>query len=277
MTAQMELPSRAPTSSRSSARAAPTHSRLRNTASRLRPRRSPTWIWATRSSSGSPSARTIRTSPSAPSSGTCGSSGRPPERSCPTATTSAACSRSSTSERAPPGDPARRAAVRGAELDARRQGADLQSQRRAAGWGGLYRFDLVTRQVDADRHRCRQSEQQRSRAVVRRNDARDQRSEPVRRRTARPSTPCRSAAGRPNGSRRRRRRISTAGRPTASSCVFTGGRNNEFDIYRIPADGSGPEVSLTERRAWTTARSSRRTGSTSISIRCGAGQCRSGG
>ena len=33
--------------------------------------------------------------------------------------------------------------------------------------------------------------------------------------------------------------------PDGKDLIFTGGRNNEFDIYRIPADGSGPEVNLT--------------------------------
>jgi len=33
--------------------------------------------------------------------------------------------------------------------------------------------------------------------------------------------------------------------PDGKDLIFTGGRNNEYDIYRIPADGSGPEVNLT--------------------------------
>ena len=33
--------------------------------------------------------------------------------------------------------------------------------------------------------------------------------------------------------------------PDGKDLIFTGGRNNEFDIYRIPADGAGPEVNLT--------------------------------
>ncbi|MDQ3211848.1 MAG: biopolymer transporter TolR, partial [Acidobacteriota bacterium] len=36
--------------------------------------------------------------------------------------------------------------------------------------------------------------------------------------------------------------------PDGTSLVFTGGRNNEYDIYRIPADGSGPEVNLTNSK-----------------------------
>jgi TolB protein len=34
--------------------------------------------------------------------------------------------------------------------------------------------------------------------------------------------------------------------PDAKTLVFTGGRDNEYDIYAIPSDGSGPEVKLTE-------------------------------
>ena len=34
--------------------------------------------------------------------------------------------------------------------------------------------------------------------------------------------------------------------PDGRSLIFTGGRENEFDIYRIAADGSGPEVKLTD-------------------------------
>jgi hypothetical protein len=34
--------------------------------------------------------------------------------------------------------------------------------------------------------------------------------------------------------------------PDGTHLIFTGGRDGEFDIYRIPADGSGPEVKLTD-------------------------------
>ena len=37
--------------------------------------------------------------------------------------------------------------------------------------------------------------------------------------------------------------------PDAKFLVYTGGRNDEFDIYRIPADGSGPEIRLTDAKA----------------------------
>jgi Tol biopolymer transport system component len=36
--------------------------------------------------------------------------------------------------------------------------------------------------------------------------------------------------------------------PDGKFLVYTGGRGGEFDIYRIPADGSGPEVRLTEAK-----------------------------
>jgi WD40 repeat protein len=37
--------------------------------------------------------------------------------------------------------------------------------------------------------------------------------------------------------------------PDGRFLVYTGGRDGEYDIYRIPADGSGPEVRLTEAKA----------------------------
>ena len=37
--------------------------------------------------------------------------------------------------------------------------------------------------------------------------------------------------------------------PDGRFLVYTGGRNDEFDIYKIPADGSGPEVRLTDVKA----------------------------
>ena len=107
---------------------------------------------------------------------------RPRTASCPTATTSAAGSRSSTWRRA-----ARQlihasaGPVRGAELDARRQGADLQHQRpRRRRAAGSYRFDLATRKRRVIDTRLRDPQQQRPRAVVRRHAARDQRPAPGR-------------------------------------------------------------------------------------------------
>ena len=123
--------------------------------------------------------------------------------SCRIATTSAACSRSSTSQSG------RRqviytlrAAVRGAELDdatAARSIYNTQRPRR----GPRPAVSLRPRDASADahRHRHQQPQQQRPRAVVRRHDARHQRPEPVRA-AGRRSTPCRSAAARRSASRR---------------------------------------------------------------------------
>ena len=37
--------------------------------------------------------------------------------------------------------------------------------------------------------------------------------------------------------------------PDGKSLVYTGGRDDEYDVYRIPADGSGPEIRLTDVKA----------------------------
>ena len=80
-------------------------------------------------------------------------------------------------ERPSAGDPPRRTAVRGAELDPGRPRADLQRQRPRR----RPRQAVPVRSRDAaaggHRHRHLQPQQQRSRAVVRRHDARHQRSE----------------------------------------------------------------------------------------------------
>ena len=78
-------------------------------------------------------------------------------------------------------------------------------------------------------------------------------------RPARPSTRCRRGRRAEAASRRSRRPTSTAGRPTASTLVYTGGRDGEFDIYRDrlgrqrrgdePHDSHGPR-----RRAGVHAR-----------------------
>ncbi len=34
--------------------------------------------------------------------------------------------------------------------------------------------------------------------------------------------------------------------PDGQFLVYTGGRSNKFDIYKIPSDGSGPEIRLTD-------------------------------
>jgi TolB protein len=116
---------------------------------------------------------------------------------------------------------------------------------RGEGWGGLYRFDLATRQStliatgDANRNNndhvlsfdgsmlgiSDQSQASGGRSTVY--------TVPV-------------GGGTP-------RRITTLSpsylhswSPDGKDLIFTGGRNNEFDIYRIAADGSGPEVKLTD-------------------------------
>jgi Tol biopolymer transport system component len=37
--------------------------------------------------------------------------------------------------------------------------------------------------------------------------------------------------------------------PDGKFLVYTGGRNDEYDIYKIPADGSGPEIRVTDAKA----------------------------
>ena len=115
---------------------------------------------------------------------------------------------------------------------------------RAEGWGGLYRFDLATRQstlIDT--------------GVANRNNndhvlsfdgtmlgISDQ-SQASGGRSTVYTVP--AGGGTP-------KRITTLSpsylhswSPDGRDLIFTGGRNNEYDIYRIPADGSGPEVNLT--------------------------------
>ena len=81
-------------------------------------------------------------------------------------------------DRASAGHPQLAAAVRGAELDDRRRRADLQPERTRGGLGRAVPLRPRDAAVHAHRHRRRQPQQQRSRAVVRRHDARHQRSEP---------------------------------------------------------------------------------------------------
>lgn len=118
---------------------------------------------------------------------------------------------------------------------------------RAPGWGGLYRFDLATRQsalIDtgaADRNNNDHvlSFDGTMLAISDQSQASGGRSTiytvPV-------------GGGTP-------KRITTLSpsymhswSPDGKDLIFTGGRNNEYDIYRIPADGSGPEVNLTNSR-----------------------------
>ena len=59
--------------------------------------------------------------------------------------------------------------------------------------------------------------------------------------------------------------------------TYTGERNGQYDIYRIPAEWRAKRSSSPTRPVWTTARSTRRTGRISTSTRSAAGACRSGG
>ena len=118
---------------------------------------------------------------------------------------------------------------------------------RAEGWGGLYRFDLATRQatlIDT--------------GVANRNNndhvlsfdgsmlGLSDQSQASGGRSTIYTVPV--GGGTP-------KRITTLSpsylhswSPDGKDLIFTGGRNNEFDIYRIPADGSGPEVNLTNTK-----------------------------
>ena len=168
------------------------------------------------------------------------------DSSCRIATSSAACSRSSTSQTGHRQIVHRSEQPFEAPTGRGRQRADLQH---AAGAGRLGRaVSLRPRDaaVHAHRHRRRQPQQQRPRALVRRHDARHQRSEPGVGRPLDGLHACRSAAARRSGSRTLSPSYLHSWSPDGKALIFTGGRNNEFDIYRIPADGSGPEVKLTD-------------------------------
>ena len=116
---------------------------------------------------------------------------------------------------------------------------------RGDGWGGLYRFDLATRQATlidtgvANRNNndhvlsfdgamlgiSDQSQASGGRSTVY--------TVPVT-----GGTPKRITTMTPS--------YLHSWSPDGKDLIFTGGRNNEFDIYRIPADDSGPEVKLTD-------------------------------
>jgi hypothetical protein len=116
---------------------------------------------------------------------------------------------------------------------------------RAEGWGGLYRFDLATRQsmlIDTGTANRNNNDHVLSfdgsmLGISDQSQASGGRSTVY-------TVPV--VGGTP-------KRITTLSpsylhswSPDGKDLIFTGGRNNEFDIYRIPADGSGPEVKLTD-------------------------------
>lgn len=127
-----------------------------------------------------------------------------------------------------------------------RDGAALIYNRsgRAPGWGGLYRFDLATGEstrIDtgtADRNNNDHvlSFDGRMLAISDQSQASGGRST-VYTVPLTGGTPTRITKESPS--------YAHGWSPDGRSLLFTGGRNNEFDVYRILADGSGPEVNLT--------------------------------
>ena len=116
----------------------------------------------------------------------------------------------------PAGRPRLEPALRGPQLDAGRPGARLQHERAVRRPGPAPPLRPRDPAGHADRHRLRDPQQQRPRALVRRHEARDQR--PERRATASPRySPCPRAGGARSASPRSRRPTSTAGRRTAST------------------------------------------------------------
>jgi hypothetical protein len=128
-----------------------------------------------------------------------------------------------------------------------RDGAALIYNRsgRGPGWGGLYRFDLMTRQATlVDTGAANRNNNDHVLSFDGSMLAISDQSELAGGQSTVFTVPV--GGGTP-------KRITTASpsylhgwSPDGTQLVFTGGRNNEFDIYRIPADGSGPEVKLTD-------------------------------
>jgi Tol biopolymer transport system component len=115
---------------------------------------------------------------------------------------------------------------------------------RAEGWGGLYRFDLATaeeRLIDTGAQNRNNNDHVLSfdgtmLGISDQSPASGGRSTiytvPVG-----GGTPKRITTNTPS--------YMHGWSPDGKWLVFTGDRNNEFDVYRIPADGSGPEENLT--------------------------------
>jgi Tol biopolymer transport system component/regulation of enolase protein 1 (concanavalin A-like superfamily) len=115
---------------------------------------------------------------------------------------------------------------------------------RADGWGGLYRFDLATRQATLiDTGAANRNNNDHVLSFDGSMLGLSDQSQASGGRSTVYTVPV--GGGTP-------KRITTLSpsylhswSPDGKDLIFTGGRNNEFDIYRIPADGSGPEVNLT--------------------------------
>jgi TolB protein len=128
-----------------------------------------------------------------------------------------------------------------------RDGAALIYNRsgRGEGWGGLYRFDLLTRQATLiDTGAANRNNNDHVLSFDGTMLGISDQSELAGGQSTVFTVPV--GGGTP-------RRITTASpsylhgwSPDGKQLIFTGGRNNEFDIYSIPSDGSGPEVKLTD-------------------------------
>ena len=65
--------------------------------------------------------------------------------------------------------------------------------------------------------------------------------------------------------------------PDGKTLVYTGGRNDEFDIYKIASDGQGEETNLTRHPGLDDGPEYTPDGQSSTSTRSAAARCRSGG
>ena len=159
----------------------------------------------------------------------------------------------------------------GAELDARRQVADLTTAA-ASCIASTSRPTRRPRSTPA----TRSGEQQRPRALVRRRDARHQR--PARADGGNVGRLHRASDGRHAEARHdaTRRRTCTAGRPTGSGCSSPASATASSTSTRFPSTAATRSASR-RRRAWTMARSRRPTASGSTSTRRAPAGCRSGG
>jgi TolB protein len=118
---------------------------------------------------------------------------------------------------------------------------------RGAGWGGLYRFDLASRESTLiDTGAANRNNNDHVLSFDGRMLGISDQSQASGGRSTVYTVPV--GGGTP-------RRITTLSpsymhswSPDGKDLIFTGGRNNEFDIYRIPADGSAPEVNLTNSK-----------------------------